>query len=277
MEFVFKNAFPISLTTVNFDAAVPDIQYFVAECTMRYDYFDYFIYEAATSTDEYMKPTYRITESGERIPGISWYNIGSVPIDMDLEKIIEMWERDSKIDQVMLDESSIKIPQLHQKYLTLLTEYTLLLKKKQQELKVMKHNKWLFYSGKHVPPDSEPFPYKVSRSEVSNWIEVDEDINRVEMKVEYYQTVLRSLEEILKQVHQLSYNIKNAITWRTFTSGGSNETIITRWPRLLHNLFNWSIWQTSLQSDIRNGDSVIVDSYDMVKACGFNQKMMYPV
>ena len=139
---------------------------------------------------------------------------------MDLEKIIEMWEKDSKIDQVMLDESSIKIPQLHQKYLTLLSEYTLLLKKKQQELKTMKHNKWLFYSGKHVPPDSEPFPYKVARSEVNNWIEVDEDINRVEMKVEYYQTVLRTLEEILKQVHQLSYNIKNAITWRTFTSGG---------------------------------------------------------
>ena len=139
---------------------------------------------------------------------------------MDLEKITEMWEKDSKIDQVMLDESSLKIPQLHQKYLTLLNEYTLLLKKKQQELKVMKHNKWLFYSGKHVPKDSEPFPYKVSRSEVTNWIEVDEDINRVEMKVEYYHTVLRTLEEILKQVHQLSYNIKNAITWRTFTSGG---------------------------------------------------------
>jgi len=139
---------------------------------------------------------------------------------MDLAKITEMWEKDSKIDQVMLDESSIKIPQLHQKYLTLLTEYTLLLKKKQQELKVMKHNKWLFYSGKHVPKDSEPFPFKVSRGEVNNWIEVDEDINKVEMKVEYYQTVLRSLEEILKQVHQLSYNIKNAITWRTFTSGG---------------------------------------------------------
>ena len=139
---------------------------------------------------------------------------------MDLEKITEMWERDSKIDQVMLDESSLKIPQLHQKYLTLLNEYTLLLKKKQQELKVMKHNEWLFYSGKHVPKDSEPFPYKVSRSEVTNWIEVDEEINRVEMKVEYYHTVLRTLEEILKQVHQLSYNIKNAITWRTFTSGG---------------------------------------------------------
>ena len=59
---------------------------------------------------------------------------------MDLEKITEMWERDSKIDQVMLDESSLKIPQLHQKYLTLLNEYTLLLKKKQQELKTMKHN-----------------------------------------------------------------------------------------------------------------------------------------
>ena len=70
-EFVFKGAFPISLTTVNFDASVPDIQYFVAECTIRYDYFDYYIYEAATSTDRYMRPNYRNTELGETIPGVS--------------------------------------------------------------------------------------------------------------------------------------------------------------------------------------------------------------
>ena len=70
-EFVFKGAFPISLTTVNFDASVPDIQYFVAECTIRYDYFDYFIYEAAQATDKFMKPNYRNTELGEQIPGIS--------------------------------------------------------------------------------------------------------------------------------------------------------------------------------------------------------------
>ena len=46
-EFVFRDAFPITLTTLNFDASVPDINYFTAEVTMSYNYFDYFIYPAA--------------------------------------------------------------------------------------------------------------------------------------------------------------------------------------------------------------------------------------
>ena len=140
---------------------------------------------------------------------------------MDLVSINEMWKRDSVIDQVMLDESSIKIPQLHQKYLTLLTEYTLLNKKKRQELKVLEHRKYLYYSGKAAPEEYEdkPFPYKVMKNEVPGWISVDEDIQKIELKIQYNESVIRTLEEILKQVHQLSYNIKNAIQWRMFVGG----------------------------------------------------------
>lgn len=63
-EFVFKDCFPVSLTTLNFDASVPDVNYFTAEVTMRYNYFDHFIYEAAESTDASMKPNYRRSEQG---------------------------------------------------------------------------------------------------------------------------------------------------------------------------------------------------------------------
>jgi hypothetical protein len=63
-EFVFKDCFPLSLTTLNFDASVPDVNYFTAEVQMRYNYFDYFIYEAAEATDITMKPNYRRSEKG---------------------------------------------------------------------------------------------------------------------------------------------------------------------------------------------------------------------
>lgn len=63
-EFVFKDCFPVSLTTLNFDASVPDVNYFTAEVTLRYNYFDHFIYEAAESTDASMKPNYRRSEQG---------------------------------------------------------------------------------------------------------------------------------------------------------------------------------------------------------------------
>ena len=50
-EFIFKDAFPISLTTLNFDASVQDIEYFTAEVSFRYNYFNYKVYDAAAATD----------------------------------------------------------------------------------------------------------------------------------------------------------------------------------------------------------------------------------
>lgn len=140
---------------------------------------------------------------------------------MDLEKIQEMWAKDSQIDEVLLDEVSLKIPQLHHKYLTLHNEYSLLSKKCAQELKRLQHMKWLYYSGKADPEvyEDNPFHYKVIRSDVPNWVGVDDDILKVEMKREYYSVVLNAVSEILKQVHQMSYNVKNAIQWRQFTGG----------------------------------------------------------
>lgn len=66
-EFVFRDAFPTSLTTLNFDSAVQDIQYFTAECALKYSYFDYYVHEAATATDASMPVTYRKTALGTEL------------------------------------------------------------------------------------------------------------------------------------------------------------------------------------------------------------------
>ena len=100
---------------------------------------------------------------------------------MNLEIIQEMWEKDSKIDQVMLDESSLRIPQLHHKYLTLLSEFKLLSKKHDQQVRLLEHQKWLYYSGKAPPEDyvEQPFNHKVLKGDVIHWVQVDEDIRKV--------------------------------------------------------------------------------------------------
>jgi hypothetical protein len=139
---------------------------------------------------------------------------------MDLETIQSMWAKDSVIDDVLLDEASLKIPQLHAKYLALHNEFSLLNKKANQELKSLTHKKTLYYSGKAAPEEyDEPFPYKVMKSDVLSWVAVDEQIQKVEMKLCYYDTVLNAVTEIIKQIHQMSYNIKNMIEWRRFTNG----------------------------------------------------------
>jgi hypothetical protein len=140
---------------------------------------------------------------------------------MNLEAIQEMWAKDSVVDDVMLDNASMKIPQLHAKYITLHSEFTLLLKKAKQELNRTIHLRTLYYSGRGTPEmyEDTPFDHKLIRSEVQSWVAVDESVNKVEMKVALYETTLNSLSEILKQVHQMSYNVKNMIEWRRFVNG----------------------------------------------------------
>ena len=140
---------------------------------------------------------------------------------MDLEKILEMWKKDSVIDDTLIDEAALKIPQLHMKYITLHSEYVLLAKKKGLDLKTLQHRKNLYYSGRATPEEYEdkPFEYKVMKSDIPSWVAIDEEVQRVELKLEYYNATIRVLEDILKQVHQLSFNIKNVIEWRRFVAG----------------------------------------------------------
>ena len=67
-EFIFRDAWPVNLTTINFDAGVADVQYFTAEATLRYNYYDYYIYEAAEATDASMEPNYRRSQEGVALP-----------------------------------------------------------------------------------------------------------------------------------------------------------------------------------------------------------------
>jgi hypothetical protein len=130
-----------------------------------------------------------------------------------------MWSKDSVIDDTLLDQSSLDAPRLHCKYLGILNDYKLLLCKTSQQLKVIKHQRWMFYSGKEVPEGEEPLDYKILKGEQMNWVSVDKKVLDIESKIEYYQTGIDTLTEILKQLNNRNYVIKNAIDWRRFTSG----------------------------------------------------------
>lgn len=140
---------------------------------------------------------------------------------MDLKTIQEWWKEDAKIDDILLDEASLKIPRLHQKYLTLHTEFVLAQKRKAQQIKKLRHEKWLYYSGRAEPDvyAQKPFPHKLLKTDVYNWVDVDDEILAVEMDLEQIAATVSTLDNILKQIHQMSFNIRNSIEWRKFSSG----------------------------------------------------------
>jgi hypothetical protein len=79
-----------------------------------------------------------------------------------------------------------------------------------------------YYTGKATADiyAQEPFPYKVrDKDDLKLYLDSDEKLSKVKLKIEYYDTMLKYLEEILRQVSNRTYQIKNAIEWRRFSSG----------------------------------------------------------
>ncbi len=141
---------------------------------------------------------------------------------IDLETIQKMWNEDSKIDPDNLHTESLNIPSLHAKYYDLYNNLMLLRKKAEQQKKNIRHERYEYYSGK-ADPDiyiQNPFPKKIRDKEtMAKYLDADDKLSGVSLKVEYYDVMLKFIEDILKMISQRTYHVKNAIEFMRFQSG----------------------------------------------------------
>jgi hypothetical protein len=141
---------------------------------------------------------------------------------MNLEQIQEIWEKDSHIDPDNLHDESLKIPQLHSKYYNIYNTISLLREKARETYNKVRLERYNYYTGK-APAEvyvEEPFPYKVRDKEaLQRHMDADERLNKIDMKIRYYDTTLKFLEEIIRMISNRTYQIKNSIEWHRFQSG----------------------------------------------------------
>ena len=141
---------------------------------------------------------------------------------MNLEQIQEMWEKDSKIDPDNLHDESLKIPQLHSKYYTLYNTITLLRERAREQYAKVRLERYNYYTGQATAEvyAEEPFPYKVREKDaIQRHLDADDKMNKVDMKIKYYDIMLKFLEEVIRAVSNRTYQIKNAIEWNKFQAG----------------------------------------------------------
>lgn len=146
---------------------------------------------------------------------------------MDLKKILEMWAQDCVIDNHKLDDSSRLTPQLHAKYLALLADAKLQLKRSEFKQKNLLKDKWLYYNGK-MDQDQleekgwEPDPFnglKILKGEMDHYYDSDPEIQRSEEVIQYYKTLIDTLSDIIDNLKWRHQTIGNMIRWRQFEAG----------------------------------------------------------
>lgn len=145
---------------------------------------------------------------------------------IDLKQIHEMWSRDSEI-RMQLDESSRETPMLHAKYLEFLSTTKLQLKRAEFTQKVLLKEKWLYYNGKMSQEDVvakgwDPDPFdglKILKGEMEYYYDADPEIQKSEEKIQYFKTVIDTLEQIISNLNWRHQTIGNIIKWKQFESG----------------------------------------------------------
>ena len=142
---------------------------------------------------------------------------------MKIDELKEMIDKDAAFlkEESHMDTSSLSIPELHAKYLSLIYDERLALDYFKVEYKVLKRDKWIYYTGKADPDvyEQKPFNLNILKADVDKFIDADTELNAVYLKVKAQEEKLNLITEIVKSVMGHSFNVGNAIKWKKFLNG----------------------------------------------------------
>ena len=140
---------------------------------------------------------------------------------MTLDELKIQVANDLKVNDERLDTESLKNQELYSKYLEIKSNFELLMYKAKGDYKRLYRDKWEYYGGKADAKVyvTKPFDLKVLKSDLSVYIESDDEIIQCEHKVAYLETVVKYIDGVLKSINSRGWDIKNAIDWRKFEAG----------------------------------------------------------
>lgn len=139
-----------------------------------------------------------------------------------IEEIEEAWKKDSPLSKSELVDQALEVDYLHAKYL----KYYRLCKEQKSRLSHTLTKKQFeardYYDGK-APSSAykdKPFDRKVMKSDLDKYVAVDDDVVKVAVALDKATLKVELLDGILKQITYRGMNIKNAISYIQFLSGG---------------------------------------------------------
>lgn len=143
---------------------------------------------------------------------------------MTFDEINQEWSKDSKLNPLDIVGETVNTPKLHHKYLRVLLEYrkkSRLMRTRLAQLRKLKHE---YYSGSMAREDMtelgwEPFQIKVLKSDVSKYIDQDNDVIKLTSMIGEVEESIFLLEEILKQLHTRGFQIRQIIDWTKYENG----------------------------------------------------------
>lgn len=144
---------------------------------------------------------------------------------MKLTEINDEWKRDSVINELELGREAVKVPTLHAKYLTMLSNAKLQQRKAESDYNNLRRVKYRYYRGELSREDLENLGWsqfqgnKPLKNEMDEYLAYDDELNALLDKTEYFKTMVYTLEQIIRSINSRTWDIKSSIEWSKFTNG----------------------------------------------------------
>ena len=140
-----------------------------------------------------------------------------------LEQVLKHWEKDVELDQTEPGKELLRIPVLHNKYLSILTKHKIASKKAHFDYLRMRKVKIEYYSGRMSQEELEehgwqPFSF-VLKSDINAYLEGDNDLIKMLEKKVYHEECVSVLESILNELKQRTWQLRDFISWEKFIGG----------------------------------------------------------
>ena len=144
---------------------------------------------------------------------------------MKLSEIQEEWTKDAPINETNLGHEAARVPILHAKYITVLSRTKLQLRKAESDYFNTRRLKYRYYRGEMTRDELEQEGWnqfqgnKPLKNEMDELLQCDENLVALEDKVEYFKTMIYTLEQIIRSLNSRTWDIKSGIEWAKFTNG----------------------------------------------------------
>ena len=144
---------------------------------------------------------------------------------MKLEQVLDLWDKEGRLDRTNLDEESLAIPSLHARWLRILVEEKLRLKALESERSRLKLEKYEFLTQgptKETQAKGWVHPARgvILKAEVGSYMDADPQMVEMNLRVAYQAEVVSACELIFKSIQGRNWEISRAIEWRKHQAGG---------------------------------------------------------
>jgi|TARA_B100000073_G_scaffold302808_1_gene270479 hypothetical protein len=130
------------------------------------------------------------------------------------QDFLDQWHEDSVMGDDLCEEAR-RIPILHSKWLDKYLKIQLIKKEKEYNHNRLYLQKYSYYMGREETAPED----RIIKTEVPVYIKGDLEYIKSQATLDLYEKLENTLKEILNNINNRSFQIKNAIDWLKYSRG----------------------------------------------------------